>query len=418
MLTVVAEEMGRVFGLVWSGVGVAVRLNNQVMTTVLKVTTRIVQLLLLLTHKAADLLSLLLTDLLLFLGDIGNAVMAVATALRTAVLLIFAFINGIAVSIMSAAVYSCQLVHASYLAILSGAMMAVTQLGNFFMALKHAFVLFGSSVVFIIGFVPNVVCLVFSGMVHLCSYSFLTCSQAVSDAWLWVSQATSCCFNTVVEFFSDIPLEAILGVAAGLGLMVGLKYVLFYMMDNMILIPDLPSPVALGVLRQRLVRWYMGLVRPPRQRLLPEPDTEEEEMDDTNDENGNDNNDNVPDLNLPQNQHFEMPANPPLVAQPQARPPLTRQHLREQDEAVPQGEAGGSSTAPPPGYVDKLLYQELEEERESRLCVVCQDEPKCIILLPCRHLCLCSACSIAITRRRGGCPVCRQHVRETMKVFL
>lgn len=51
VLTVVAEEMGRVFGMVWSGVGVAVRLNNQVMTTVLKATTRIVQLLLLLTHK-------------------------------------------------------------------------------------------------------------------------------------------------------------------------------------------------------------------------------------------------------------------------------------------------------------------------------------------------------------------------------
>lgn len=51
VLTLVAEEMGRVFGMVWSGIGVAVRLNNQVMTTVLKVTTRIVQLLLLLTHK-------------------------------------------------------------------------------------------------------------------------------------------------------------------------------------------------------------------------------------------------------------------------------------------------------------------------------------------------------------------------------
>lgn len=368
--------------------------------------------------QAADLLSLLLTDLLLFLGDIGNAVMAVAAALRTAVMLIFTFINGIAVSIMSAAVYSCQLVHASYLALLSGAMMAVAQLGNFFMALKHAFVMFGSSVMFIISFVPNVVYLVFSGLVHLCSYGFLSCSQAVRDAWLCVSHVTSHCLNTVVDFFSDIPVEAFIGVAAGVGLMVGLKYVLFYMMDNMILIPDLPSPVALGVLRQRLVRWYMGLVHPPRQRPPPEPDTEEEELDDANDENGNDNNDNVPDLNLPQNQYFEPQVNPPLVVQPQARRPLTRQHLREQEEMAPQNEAIGASIAPPPGYMDKLLYQELEEERESRLCVVCQDEPKCIILLPCRHLCLCDACSIAITRRRGGCPVCRQHVRETMKVFL
>lgn len=343
--------------------------------------------------------------------------MAIATALRTAVMLIFTFINSITFSIMSAAVYSCQLVHASYLALLSSAMMAVAQLGNFFMALKHIFILFGSSVMFIIGFLPNMVCLVFSGLVHLFSYGFLSCSQAVSEAWLWVSQATSCLFKTVVDFFTDIPMEAYIGVAAGGSLMVALKYALFYMMNNMILIPDLPSPVALGVLRQRLVRWYMGMVHPPRQRPPPEPDTEEEEMDDTNDENGNDNNDNVPDLNLPQNQYFEPQPNPPLVAQPQARRPLTRQHLREQEVLANQDDASGTSNAPA-GYIDKLLYQELEEERESRLCVVCQDEHKCIILLPCRHLCLCDVCSIAIVRRRGGCPVCRQHVRETMKVFL
>ncbi|KAK8376713.1 hypothetical protein O3P69_009963 [Scylla paramamosain] len=314
VLTVVAEEMGRVFGLVWSGVGVAMRLNNQVMNTFFKVTTRIVQLLLLLTHKAADLLSLLLTDLLLFLGDIGNAVMTVAGALRTAVILIFTFINGIAISVMSAAVYSCQLVHASYMALLSGTMTAIAQVGNLVTALKHAFVMFGSSVIFVISFVPNVVYLVFSGLVHLCSYAFLSCSQAVTDTCQFVSSTTRHCFNNIVDFFSDIPIEAFFGVAAGVGFIVGLKYILFYMMDNMVVIPDLPSPMAL--VRQRLVHWYMRLVHPPQQRPPPEPDTEEEELDDANDENGNDNNDNVPDLNLPQNQQFEPQANPPLVAQP------------------------------------------------------------------------------------------------------
>ena len=54
LLTVVAEEVGRIAGLVWSGVGVAVRLNNQVMTTILKASTRVVQLLLLLTHKVCS----------------------------------------------------------------------------------------------------------------------------------------------------------------------------------------------------------------------------------------------------------------------------------------------------------------------------------------------------------------------------
>ncbi|XP_063877224.1 uncharacterized protein LOC135109646 isoform X2 [Scylla paramamosain] len=415
VLTVVAEEMGRVFGLVWSGVGVAMRLNNQVMNTFFKVTTRIVQLLLLLTHKAADLLSLLLTDLLLFLGDIGNAVMTVAGALRTAVILIFTFINGIAISVMSAAVYSCQLVHASYMALLSGTMTAIAQVGNLVTALKHAFVMFGSSVIFVISFVPNVVYLVFSGLVHLCSYAFLSCSQAVTDTCQFVSSTTRHCFNNIVDFFSDIPIEAFFGVAAGVGFIVGLKYILFYMMDNMVVIPDLPSPMAL--VRQRLVRWYMRLVHPPQQRPPPEPDTEEEELDDANDENGNDNNDNVPDLNLPQNQQFEPQANPPLVAQPQARRPLTRLRAREQEDIDPFEEVNTTTNATP-SYVNKLLYQELEEERESRLCVVCQDEVKCVILLPCRHLCLCDRCTIAITRRREGCPVCRQRIRETMKVFL
>lgn len=417
VLTVVAEEMGRVFGLVWSGVGVAMRLNNQVMTTVFKVTTRIVQLLLLLTHKAADLLSLLLTDLLLFLGDIGNAVMAVGAAFRTGIILIFTFINGMAISIMSAAVYSCQLVHASYMALLSAVMTAFAQLGNLITALKHAFVLFGSSVIFLISFLPNVVYLVFSGLVHLCCYAFLSCSQAVTDTYHFVSHVTNMCFNNIVDFFSDIPIEAFLGVAAGVGLMVGLKYALFYMMDNMILIPDLPSPLGLAVVRQRLVHWYMGLVHPPQQRPPAEPDTEEEEMDDANDENGNDNNDNVPDLNLPENQQLEPQVNPPLMAQPQARRPLTRLRAREQED-IPPAEDASTIPKSTPMYVNKLLYQELEEERESRLCVVCQDEVKCVILLPCRHLCLCDACTFAITRRREGCPVCRQHIRETMKVFL
>lgn len=367
--------------------------------------------------QAADLLSLLLTDLLLFLGDIGNAVMAVATALRTAIILIFTFINGIAISIMSAAVYSCQLVHASYMALLSCVMTAFAQLGNFVTALKHAFVLFGSSVIFVISFVPNVVYLVFSGLVHLCSYAFLSCSQAVTDTCHFVSHLTSLCFNNVVDFFSDIPMEAFIGVTAGVGLMVGLKYILFYMMDNMILIPDLPSPMALVVVRQRLIRWYMRLVHPPRQQPPAEADTEEEELDDANDENGNDNNDNVPDLNLPQNQQFEPQVNPPLVAQLQPRRPLTRLRAREQEDTVPPEEASKIAKTTPM-YVNKQLYQELEEERESRLCVVCQDEVKCVILLPCRHLCLCDACTFAITRRREGCPVCRQRIRETMKVFL
>ena len=64
-----------------------------------------------------------------------------------------------------------------------------------------------------------------------------------------------------------------------------------------------------------------------------------------------------------------------------------------------------------------LLHQ-LEQEQESKLCVVCQDRNKCVIVLPCRHLCLCTECSVIIKRDHGTCPICRQNVRRTMKIYI
>lgn len=59
-----------------------------------------------------------------------------------------------------------------------------------------------------------------------------------------------------------------------------------------------------------------------------------------------------------------------------------------------------------------LLYQ-LEQEQESKLCIVCQDRNKCVIILPCRHLCLCMECCSIIQREHRSCPVCRQNVGRT-----
>jgi RING-finger-containing E3 ubiquitin ligase len=64
------------------------------------------------------------------------------------------------------------------------------------------------------------------------------------------------------------------------------------------------------------------------------------------------------------------------------------------------------------------LVHQLEQEQESKLCVVCQDRNKCVIVLPCRHLCLCTECSVIIKRDHGTCPMCRQAVRRTMKIYV
>lgn len=44
----------------------------------------------------------------------------------------------------------------------------------------------------------------------------------------------------------------------------------------------------------------------------------------------------------------------------------------------------------------------------NRECIVCMSEVKDTIVLPCRHMCLCSECAEAIRGRSDKCPLCRQ----------
>ncbi|XP_068222939.1 uncharacterized protein [Palaemon carinicauda] len=456
LLTVVAEEVGRIASLVWSGVGVAVRLNNQVMSTIIKASARVVQLLLLLTHKAADLFSLLFADLLLFLNDIGTCVLTVILALQTAVFTVYNFISGAVMTVCSAAVYSCHLIHSSYCGVLSTIILAASHLGDFVVAIKHAFVLFGSSVLFIISFLPNLIYLVFMGLLNLCSYTYLSCSQRFNSFLITTYHAVDNITASAVNFVCSIPVDFFVGVIAAVAVIIVLKKALCYMMDNMILIPDIPIPSLILMLRRRFIRWYVGIVREARRRPPMENDTEEEELeDDANDENGNDSNDNVPDLNLPQNQVFAYPFNPPnpipnefegienhqnvpvapIIPPALARPPITRQRTRHlaqetvahqpQPEPILQPETSSGSIKGPGREVSSKvdvqtyqLYRELEQERESQLCIVCQDQVKCVILLPCRHLCLCDACRSAIITRDNICPVCRRPILETIRVYV
>lgn len=44
---------------------------------------------------------------------------------------------------------------------------------------------------------------------------------------------------------------------------------------------------------------------------------------------------------------------------------------------------------------------------EDGSCVVCLSEPRDTIMLPCRHLCLCSSCADKLRYQHGNCPFCR-----------
>lgn len=67
------------------------------------------------------------------------------------------------------------------------------------------------------------------------------------------------------------------------------------------------------------------------------------------------------------------------------------------------------------------FQKEIEKEKEKTKCVVCQDHDKSVLILPCKHLCLCLQCGNTIARSRNVerrvCPLCRKKIETIMNVY-
>tara|TARA_B110000971_G_C19948614_1_gene472234 strand:+ start:309 stop:830 length:522 start_codon:yes stop_codon:yes gene_type:complete len=48
-----------------------------------------------------------------------------------------------------------------------------------------------------------------------------------------------------------------------------------------------------------------------------------------------------------------------------------------------------------------------EEDTDEGLCVVCVDNPKTVLLMPCKHLCACDSCADMLEE----CPLCRKPIQ-------
>ena len=57
--------------------------------------------------------------------------------------------------------------------------------------------------------------------------------------------------------------------------------------------------------------------------------------------------------------------------------------------------------------------EQLSQEREKSLCIICLDTPREVLLKPCKHYCLCSSC----TSRLRECPICKRRIRETEVIY-
>jgi len=56
---------------------------------------------------------------------------------------------------------------------------------------------------------------------------------------------------------------------------------------------------------------------------------------------------------------------------------------------------------------------------DETLCLVCMDERKQHVMVPCMHVCVCEACAMRLLEAQTPlCPVCRTPVEKTSRVFI
>lgn len=65
-----------------------------------------------------------------------------------------------------------------------------------------------------------------------------------------------------------------------------------------------------------------------------------------------------------------------------------------------------------------IASEEEADFNEENYCIICQERAKDVLLLPCKHVCICSYCERKLNRHDSRCPVCRSHIQRTMKVFI
>jgi hypothetical protein len=59
----------------------------------------------------------------------------------------------------------------------------------------------------------------------------------------------------------------------------------------------------------------------------------------------------------------------------------------------------------------------ITDDDDAHVCVVCMEEPRSIVLVPCGHMALCKdCCQTIIVEQQKKCPMCQQDVEYHVEV--
>ena len=63
-----------------------------------------------------------------------------------------------------------------------------------------------------------------------------------------------------------------------------------------------------------------------------------------------------------------------------------------------------------------------QDDSKGGLCIVCMEDEKSVVLIPCKHLYMCKVCTDKLIaqsgRQKAMCPVCRNLIMDTIETFV